>query len=341
MDIPAKSSYVRRKDMDSVLNCLVSDSLAPGAFLERFLKAAKERFGFDYGLATRSPIEALSAACACLDLKAGDGFALSAFSPAWVFRAVEALSLSPVWLDVDPASACLGPDARERCAHGSAKALFLAEPWGILPDPALVQEIGLPVIEDASTSVGARVGEFAAGSLGAFTIVGMEHASAFTSGGGALLFAHARREAQVLRNVTEGLLPEERLSDMNAALALSQLRDLDKFLEKRRELFGVYEQSLARSHKRALAQAADGEPSRFGCVVVLESGVKDVRAYAKKKDVETVMAFEDSCMGRAFVPDGSCPVASSLLNRAIAFPLHPRIGKSGAQRIAKVLATLP
>lgn len=345
MDIPARSSYIRRKDMDSVLNCLVSDNLAPGEFLDRLIKQAKERLGFDYGVGLRSPIGALELALACLGLEAGSSVALSALAPAWAYKAIQNRGLKALWLDADAEDPCLGADARDRIAAGQAKALFLSEPWGIVPDPARLESLGLPVIEDASSSLGASVsgpqGSMAAGSLGLFSIVGLEDASSITAGGGALLYANARREGQVLRNGAEGLLPEERLSDLNAALALSQLKDMDRFLEKRRELYSVYEQSLARSHKKALAQGAEGEPARFGCVVVLETGVKDVRAYARKKDVDTVMAFEDSCVGRALVPEGACPQAASLLNRAVAFPLHPRIGKSAAQKIAKVLATLP
>ena len=48
MEILARSSYIRRKDMDSVLNCLVTDRLGPGAFADRFIKVAKERLGFEY-----------------------------------------------------------------------------------------------------------------------------------------------------------------------------------------------------------------------------------------------------------------------------------------------------
>lgn len=38
MNVPALSSYVRRKDMDSVLNCIVSDNLAPGEYVERLTR---------------------------------------------------------------------------------------------------------------------------------------------------------------------------------------------------------------------------------------------------------------------------------------------------------------
>jgi dTDP-4-amino-4,6-dideoxygalactose transaminase len=69
--------------------------------------------------------------------------------------------------------------------------------------------------------------------------------------------------------------------------------------------------------------------------------VKDVRAYAKKKDVETECAFEGSLLARGLVPEGRCPNARSLSLRSLLFPLHQRVGGAGAQRIAKVLATLP
>jgi len=341
MEIRARSSYIRRKDMDSVLNCLVTDRLGAGEFGERFIKVAKERFGFDFGLVVRSPITALDVAIGCLGLVAGDAIALSALSPAWAYRSITARGLRPVWLDVDTSSASLTHVSFERLAAEPVKALYLAEPWGIMPDPAALVDLGIPIIEDATFSLGASSGEQKAGFLGTFTILGLEHASSITAGGGALLYAPGRRDAQTLRNAAESLLPEERMSDMNAALALSQIKDLDKFVEKRRELSELYAQSLARAHRRPLAPACEGEPSNFGCVVVLESGVKDVRAYAKKKEIDTVMAFDDSCAAAGFVPEGACPLAASLVNRSVAFPLHQRIGKTAAQKISKVLATLP
>jgi dTDP-4-amino-4,6-dideoxygalactose transaminase len=353
--------------MDSVLNCMVSDRLSGGEYPERFIKAARERFGFDFGLALRSPLVAMDLAYDCLGLEPGDGVALSALSDAWLVRGLLRRGLKPVWLDVDPATACISAASVARIAEGGAKVLYLDAPWGIIPDPAIIADLGIPVIEDATTSIGASVilgsaegldagtsasvtdssgvsrgpDELKSGTLGAFCLIGLEHASSFTGGGGALLFAQARRDAQVLRNAAEGLTAVELMPDMNTALALSQLKDLEKFLEKRRGLSELYAQSLARAHKKALTQASDGTPACFGCVVVLESGVKDVRAYAKKKEVDTVMAFDGSCVAAGLVPDGMAPQAASLANRALAFPLHPRIGKSAAQKIAKVLATLP
>ncbi|HOZ72433.1 MAG TPA: DegT/DnrJ/EryC1/StrS family aminotransferase [Spirochaetales bacterium] len=341
MEILARSSYIRRKDMDSVLNCLVTDRLGPGVFADRFIKVAKERLGFEYAVAVRSPIVALRLSFECLGVGSGDRVGLSALSPSWAYKAVSSLGATPVWLDVDDSSASLSAKAYDRLGEASVKALYLAEPWGIMPDPAPLAELGVPIVEDASYSIGAKAGEAKAGFLGTYGIISLEPASSITAGGGALLYSPGRREAQALRNASEGLPPEELMNDMNAALAASQLKDLERFIEKRRELADLYAQSLARAHRKPLAPTIECEPSNFGCVVVLDSGVKDVRAYARKKDVDTAMAFDDTCVAAGFVPDGACPIAASLANRSVAFPMNQRVGKSAAQKIAKVLATLP
>lgn len=341
MELLARSSYIRRKDMDSVLNCIVSDRLEAGEFSDRFLKIAKERLGYEYGVAVRNSMIAFDTALTCLGLASGDSIAMSALSPLWSHRVIAARGIGSVWLDVDTTSGSISAQAVQELSGNAVKALFLAEPWGIMPDPALFAELGLPIIEDATFSIGASAGDVKAGGIGTFVIVGLEPACSITAGGGAMLYAPGRREAQALRNVADQLCPEEQMTDMNAALGLAQIRDLDKFLEKRRELAELYGQSLARSHRKTLSATVECEPSNFGCVVVLESGAKDVRAYAKKKDVDTVMAFDETCAAEGVVPEGCCPQAMSLVNRSVAFPLSPRIGKTAAQKIARVLATLP
>lgn len=341
MEILNHSSYIRRKDMDSVLNCLVTDKLDPGEYSDKFIKTAKERLLFDYGTSTRNPIIALQLAMECLALVPGDKIAMSALSPAWAFKAVATKAVLPLWLDVDIYNASVNAASIEKIRSEGAKAIYLAEPWGIMPDPLLFADLGLPVIEDNSFSLGTRSGDIMAGSIGTFCLAALEPGCAITAGGGALLYASAKRDALALRNAAESLLPEERMSDMNSALALTQLRDLDKFLAKRKELTELYIQSAARGHKKLLASGNEEDSCYFGCVVVFDSGTKEAMAYAKKKGVNSSMAFEDSCAARGFVAEGLCPNAASLVNRAVSFPLNQRIGNAAAQKIARVLASLP
>jgi perosamine synthetase len=340
MSIPVFRSYIRRKDMDTVLNCLVTDSVGSGEYLERFQKSAKEILGYDFGFAVRGPDVALGLALDALALLEGDCVALPALAPAYYAAVLASRKLKAVFVDAkaENAEPDLGTIAE---LDPKPKAIILYDALGILPDPEAVAALGIPSIEDMSTTLGAYRGETRAGSLGKIAILGLEHDSIVTAGGGAMLLAFGRREGTVLRNLADGLAPEVRMTDYNAALGLAQLRDMEAAIAKRRELAASFAQSLARTRHKLLSQGGEGEPGYWALPVSIASSVKDVEAYAKKKEVETALAFEGSLVAKGFVPPSSCPNARALALRCLLFPLHQRIGAQSAQKIVKVLATLP
>jgi perosamine synthetase len=340
MSIPVFRSYIRRKDMDTVLNCLVTDSVGPGEYLERFQKSSREAMGFDYGFALRGPGIALGIALDALGLQPGDSVALPALSPRYYLGELAARGLVPAFVDSLPDTA--EPDLNSIAAlEPRPKAFILYEALGILSDPEAVAALDLPVIEDMSTALGAYRGEVRAGSMGKIAILGLEHDSIVTSGGGALVLAFGRREGTVLRNLAESIVPELRMTDYNAALGLAQLRDMEASITRRRELATLFAQSVARTRHSLVTQGGEGEPGYWALPVSVVSGAKDVQAYAKKKEVDSELAFESSILGRGGLPEGACPNARSISMRCLLFPLHQRIGAQTAQKISKVLATLP
>jgi dTDP-4-amino-4,6-dideoxygalactose transaminase len=340
MSIPVFRSYIRRKDMDTVLNCLVTDSVGAGEYLERFQRNAREALGFDYGFAVRGPSIALSLALDSLALSEGDTVAVPALAPAYYSEVLASRRLVPVFVDVAPDAA--EPDLTSiGTLEPRPKAFILYDALGILPEPEAVAALGIPVIEDMSTSLGAYRGESRAGSLGRIAILGLEPDSIVTSGGGALVLAFGKREGTVLRNLAETIDPGIRMTDYNAALGLAQLREMESAIARRRELATSFAQSLARTRHRLISQGGEGECGYWALPVSIASSVKDVVAYAKKKEVDSILAFEGSLVGKGLVPEDSCPNARSIAMRCLLFPLHQRIGAASAQKIAKVLATLP
>jgi perosamine synthetase len=340
MSIPVFRSYIRRKDMDTVLNCLVTDSVGPGEYLERFQKSAREALGFDYGFAVRGPGIALGLALDSLGLSDGDAVAIPALAPAFYAGVLASRRLEPVFVDALPNST--EPDLPSlESLDPRPKALVLYDALGLLPDPEAVSALGIPVIEDMTCALGAYRGESRAGSLGRVAVLGLEHDSIVTSGGGALVLAFAKREGTVLRNLAESIDPEIRMTDYNAALGLAQLRDLEAAVARRREMATAFAQSLARTRHRLISQGGEGECGYWALPVSVASSVKDVMAYARKKEVDSVLAFEGSLVGKGRVPEPACPNARSVAMRSLLFPLHQRIGAASVQKIAKVLATLP
>ncbi len=344
MTIPVFRSYIKRKDMDTVLSCLITDSIGPGDYLDRFQKSARESFLFDYGIALRSPYYALSMALGICGLAPGDCVAISALAPTWYLEVLKEKNLEALFIDVaietaNPSKACI-----QSALAGTAtkpKALIWGGGAGILPDSDLFENLGIPIIEDFTRCLGAlRQGE-PAKSLAQLSFIGLEHRSVITAGGGGLLYSHGKREAVVIKNLGESIPHEVRMTDYNAALGFAQLREMERGVEKRREIRLLYNQSLAGKRHRGFIQGVEAEAGCWAFPVVIESSAKDAIVYAKKKDIEIEFAFADSCSVAGLVPSGACPMARSLAMRTLIFPLHQRIGSSGAQKISRVLATLP
>ena len=205
-----------------------------------------------------------------------------------------------------------------------------------------------------------------AGSAGVFAILGLEERDMLTCGGGALLFSMNRRDAAMLRNLGNqrspgDLPPEYGLPDMNAALAVVQFREAAKNLLKRREIARLYTQSALRTrHKRIVqydvlnakasgdispeGEAAEKQPveyNNYAFPLILETGVKDVKAYARRKDIAMESAFENTLVGSGMVKPEQCPEAYSLSLRSVLFPIYPRLRMADAERVAKLILTLP
>jgi len=331
--------------MDAVLTAMVEDKIGPGEQAKFLIQTAREKLKFDFCLAVRSPAIALHLALKALNLVPGQAVCVSALSPLYYEWVIKDLGLVPLYCDVLSSTAYMGRETVEKALASKSegvdvRCMVLHHTLGYYPDAAAIAELGIPLIEDCSQSYGTRTGEAGeSGSVGVFTILGLEERDMLTSGGGALLYSVNRRDAAVLRSLGE-LPPEYGLPDMNAALAIVQFREAEKNLEKRREIARLYTQSALRNRHKCFSQN-DTEYNNYAFPLILETGMKDVKAYARRKDIAVEGAFENTLIGSGMVPPEQCPEAYSLSLRTVLFPLYPRLGTGNAEKVAKLILTLP
>ncbi len=353
MKIEVYSPTIRRKEMDAVLTAMVEDRIGPGEQSRRLVQLAKEYLHFDYCLALRSPAIALYIALKCMNLPEGAGVIVSALSPNYYSGVIEALNLKPLFCDVNPSSACISTETIQESITKNGdgpepRCMVIHHSLGYVPNMASLAEMAIPIIEDCSRSYGTvmgggsggTAGENAPGNCGVFTILGLEERDMLTAGGGALLYAANRRDASVLRNHPE--LPSEYgLPDMNAALAMIQFKEAARNLEKRKSIASIYTQSALRTRHKQLVQFDEAEYNAYAFPLVLETGMKDVVAYAKRKEIVIENAFDNTLAASGIVPQGLCPEAYSLSLRTALFPLYPRLTASETAKVAKLIGTLP
>jgi dTDP-4-amino-4,6-dideoxygalactose transaminase len=338
MKIEVYSPTVKRKEMDAVLTAMVEDKIGPGEHTQFLVATAKEQLGFDFCLALRSPAVALQLALEALGAERGRGVIVSALSPMYYERVLRSMGLVPVYCDT-AADLPLMPQSKiEALMSSKPLCVVFPETLGYTGETDLAEALGIPVIADASQSFGSVPGGKKA--AGNFVILGLEERDMVTAGGGALLYAPVRRDASLLRALGE-LPPEYALPDLNAAMAAVQFRESGKNLEKRRELGDAYTKASLQTRHKRFTQNGEFEYNNYAFSLIIETGVKDVKAYARRKDIAVEEAFDATLSGSGVIPAAQCPNASSLALRTLLFPLYPRLGASRAGKVAKLIMTLP
>jgi len=375
MKIEIFSPTIRRKEMDAVLTAMVEDKIGPGERNRLLIQTAKEQINFDYALALRSPAVALFLALKALKPQSADdsgeknlrkqGVIVSALSPRYYLQVLQDLQLTPVFCDVSYDLPVMSRELIETATAAKPSdvdvcAIVIHHTLGFVPDTAAISELGIPVIEDISQSYGSWLSlgskkdkeengkndneeqqagmQIAARIDGVFCILGLEERDMLTSGGGALLFAMNRKDGNALRSFS-GIPGEYCLPDINAALAVVQFKEIMRNIERRRDIAEVFIQAGLRTRHKRFIPISQMEYCNYSFSLILEAGLKDVIAYAKKKEIEIENAFENTIAGMGEA--SNCPVSSSLCLRTVLFPIYPMLRSQEVERISRLIMTLP
>lgn len=340
--------------MDSVLTRLAEDSIGVGHLSREFAHGVARYLGRRHGVAVRSPGLALRCAVEALGLPPRSRIGMSVLAPAWVHRVVVACGHTPVPIDSQKNLPLLPSPLDIDYAQFDLAALFVDTRLGYVPPIATLRELNLPIIEDVSEGIGANTGDAMVGSTSELTLVSVEANHILTAGGGAVVTTSSSKRASALHAAIGDHLGEPALSDMNAALGLAQLKQLERFLERRREIAARLVRALDGSRHEVPAQTGEAENVFFALPVLVSSSPRDVENYARTHGVAVERALADVVLSVVSAdatdddiaegspaPEPAYPHALSLASRLVLFPLFPTLGSGDQERITRVLATMP
>jgi len=342
MLVPLVRPTLRRKDYNSVLNCLVTDQIAAGPLNQEFAAALSKTLGVAGGVGMISYRSCIHCALELLELEQGDGVIISALAPKDYLQIIEARGLTALIADVDPVRPLLSIDSVKQHLREGAKAVVLFYTLGTLPEGDELFRLGVPVIEDVTQSAGGIWGGQPCGARGRVTVLSLDAGGLITAGCGGAVFSSDRRGLRTLKEIVARGHGGELLPDMNAALGINQVRELPRFLQKRDEIAQVLREALLRSRHSSLLE--EGTSVNFSFPVIVKEGRPEVRRYAEKRGIQTEAAFSDAVLSAEGADSAAVrpyPNAEQLLWRTLLFPLYPSLARKDIQLLSKVLSTLP
>jgi UDP-4-amino-4,6-dideoxy-N-acetyl-beta-L-altrosamine transaminase len=289
---------IDQADIDAVVAVLRSDFLTQGPAVERFEAALAERVGARHAVAVSNGTAALHLACLTAGLGARDRGVTSAITFAASANCLRYAGAEVGFVDIDPETLGMSTAALRQAlaARPEIKAAIPVHLGGLARHAAEVQALAGAriVIEDAAQAFGATY-EFGrpvgCGAHSQMTTFSFHPVKTITTGeGGAIVTndADLAHRLRMLRNhgmerdpgrfvttdVTEDgrakpwfheqqvLGFNYRMTDLQAALGLSQLAKLDEFLHRRREIAALYDAAFATLAHVHLPQSAPVDRAR-------------------------------------------------------------------------------
>lgn len=344
MSIDLFNPFILRKDMDAVLSCMVSDKIGYNAISTELVGKFCEEFSAQNGYGFRDPARAFEVILRGSFEEEGGVVFISPLAPDFYRIGAENAGCKLILVDVDPDTACLTYDIFKEIdlTDINEYVVVLDSPAGNIPEVKEFTENGVVVVEDVSATIGNNSEEYKVGSLADFVFIGLEEDSIITAGGGAVVLARSRREVAKLNKGVSNFKDYVFLTDLNAALALSQLEGLNKKIEKRKSIYKYVSQAVTKSIHKTLQRTEHTEHYLYGLPILIEMGMNDVIKYSNKRDVEVKSCFDASILSTYENPaDADTPNALSFFMRCLLFPVHGSIKKKDCEYLSRVITTLP
>jgi UDP-4-amino-4,6-dideoxy-N-acetyl-beta-L-altrosamine transaminase len=347
-------------DIKVVENVLRGDWLTMGPSVDEFEKAVAEYVGAKYAVAVNSGTAALHVAAFAAGIGPGDEVIVSPMTFAASSNCVLYLGGTPVFADILPGTMNLDPADVERKITERTKAIvavdYTGQPCDYEKIRAIAKRHNLIVIEDAAHSLGASYHGQKVGTLNEITTFSFHPVKHITTGEGGMAVTNDHDLAIRMRNFRSHGIDLDfrqrtkdrpwfyqmvylgfnyRLPDIGCALGLSQLKKMDRFLARRREIAAYYNDVFSSMPELVIPEVIpDCDPAWHLYVIRLNLDLLKVG----RTEVFKALMAEGLGINVHYIPvpwhpyyqglgyaKGQWPAAENEYERIISLPIFPRM----------------
>ncbi len=369
MYIPYGRQYVDDEDIEEVVKVLKSDFLTTGPVIEEFEKKVADYVGAKYAVAVANGTAALHSACYAANIGKGDEVITTPITFAASSNCAFYCGAVPVFADIDPKTYNIDPSDIEKKITDRTKAIIAVHFTGQPCDMERIHEIankhGLIVIEDAAHALGAVYEGKKVGSLSEMTTFSFHPVKHITTGeGGMVLTNHQELYERLKLFRTHGITREEhllrkndgpwyyeqldlgynyRITDIQCALGISQMKKLPYFLERRKEIAERYQEAFADCDNIQCPYQKPGCENAWHLYVIRIKGGKRKEVFEKLREagigvnVHYIPVYQHPYYQEHGYKDISCPNAEQYYEEAISLPIYPALKEAEQEYVIETV----
>ena len=378
--IPYGKQDIQQADIDAVREVLESDFLTQGPVIQRFEQAVAQKVGANHGIAVNSATSGLHLACLALGLGEGDWLWTSPITFVASANCGVYCGANIDFVDIDPDTYNLSPRALEAKLQTAEKEGRLpkvvvpvhlcGQPCDMAAIHALSQRYGFSIIEDASHAIGGHYkGEpVGCGRYSDITVFSFHPVKIITTGEGGLAVTNNAGLAQHMERLrSHGITRDSklmthdpdgpwyyqqielgfnyRMTELQAALGLSQLERLDSYVASRKERAERYNRELASLPLTTPHQHPESDSAWHLYVIRLNQDVAP-----KRRQIFEGLREAGIGVNLHYIPvptqpyyqamgfkEGQFPEAERYYEEAISIPLHPALSEQDQTAVINAL----
>ena len=367
--IPYGHQWIDDRDVKAAVKVLKSNWLTQGPDIEEFEKAVAKYCKTKYAVAVSSGTAALHAAYVVGGIGLGDEVITTPLTFAATANAVVHCGGKPVFADIQEDTLNINPKEIKKKITKKTKAIvpvdFAGHPCNLDEIKTIARKHNLLVIEDAAHALGSEYKKKKIGGFSDITIFSFHPVKVITTGEGGMILTNNKefyKKLKILRHHGVIKKPEKgswyyeienpghnyRLTDFQSALGLSQLKKIDKFIKRRREIVAKYNKAF-KEIKEIIIPTERSYVKSAWHIYVIQLCLGKLRVSRRK--IFEALQKEGLGVQVHYLPlhlqpfykkkfsykKGNFPIAERYYQRAITLPLFPRMTEEEVNRVIKIV----
>jgi perosamine synthetase len=360
--IPVSEPNLSGKEIEYVTDCIKTNWISSiGKYVTRFEEMFAQFCGTSHALTASSGTTALHLALSALGIQEGDEVILPDLTFVASANAIQYCGARPVFVDVDKKTWNIDPARIEKHITNKTKAIMVVHLYGQPCDMDEVVKIAkqnnLKVIEDAAEAHGAEYNNMRVGSIGDVGIFSFYGNKIITTGEGGMVTTNNEELVKKMRMLRDHAMSNTkrywhymvgynyRMTNLQSAIGVAQMEQIDQFIEKKRENAELYNTFLSKINSLTLPPEVKKCKNVYWMYSVL---IEDnfglsrdaVMLRLKKKGIDTRPFFYPLHQLPMYKTRNNYPVSNELSRKGINLPSATTLTENDIRIVCDTLSSL-